>query len=92
MKKILVILGISLLSCKEDFTHFCENKTLSIINKKKLTCNDSNKDCYFKLYLFDGKDSIWYNTNKETFNSYEINDTLPTLILTKTKKKYEIKQ
>jgi hypothetical protein len=39
------------------------------------------------MYLYDGTKAYWCDTDEKTFKSYEINDTLPTLVIIKTYEK-----
>jgi len=38
------------------------------------------------MYLYNGIEANWYSTNEMTYNAYNINDTLPTIVLTIIKK------
>ena len=42
--------------------------------------------CYFKMYLYNGTIANWYSTDEKTYDAYNINDTLPTIVLTIVKK------
>jgi len=59
-------------------------KVLRILNKEKYPCGRGGGYCSFMFYLYDGKKAYWCDTDRDTWNKYNINDTLPTLVITKT--------
>lgn len=85
MKNLLILLLIVFtFSCNNDNVEYsCTKGTIRILNKKSYPCARGGGDCYFNFYLYDGKEAYWCSTNGSTFNSYQINDTLPTLVITK---------
>lgn len=86
MKKLITILTITLLmsSCSEDMEYSCVKGTIRILNKQKYPCARGGNDCSFYFYLYDGSKAYHCSTDRDTYNSYYINDTLPTLVITKT--------
>ena len=86
MKKLLVLLTILLtLSCNDDgVSYSCTKSTIRILNKET---TGGRGGPYFRMYLYDGVKAYWCQTGEETFNSYQINDTLTTLVITKTYEK-----
>jgi hypothetical protein len=86
LTKILFLLFVVLSSCSIDDTvdYNCTQGTIRILNKEKWPCTRGGGDCSFKFYLYDGKKAYWCDTDKNTWRNYNINDTLPTLVITKT--------
>ena len=81
MKKILIlILIIGLFSCTEvQYTYYTATKTsVRILNKKIF-----KKEYYIQIYVDES--AIWYEVNKNVFDSYKINDVYETLVLTNFK-------
>lgn len=86
MKNLLILLTILLtLSCNDDgVSYSCTKGTIRVLDKTLYI--PGRGAAYYKFYLYDGAEAYWCYTNVSTFNSYQINDTLPTLVITK---KYE---
>jgi hypothetical protein len=84
MKTILTFLTIILLtSCGNfDEKRFCSKGTITVLNKQKSACARGGGWCDFNMYLYNGTEANWYSTNEATYNAYNINDTLPTIVLT----------
>lgn len=84
MKTILTFLTIILLtSCGSfDEKYSCSKGTITVLNKDKSACARGGGWCSFKMYLYNGTEANWYSTDERTYNSYNINDTLPTIVLT----------
>lgn len=84
MKTILTFLTIILLtSCGSfDEKYSCAKGTITVLNKEKYACARGGGWCVFKMYLYNGTKADWYRTDEITYNSYNINDTLPTIVLT----------
>ena len=84
MKTILTILTIILLtSCGNyDEKRFCSKGTITVLNKQKSACTRGAGWCYFEMYLYNGTEANWYSTDEKTYDAYNINDTLPTIVLT----------
>ena len=84
MKTILTFLTIILLtSCGSfDEKYSCTKGTITVLNKERQSCARGGGWCYFKMYLYNGTEANWYSTDEITYNSYNINDTLPTIVLT----------
>lgn len=83
--KILILLLIVLSGCDESNSQYsCTQGTIRILNKEKYPCARGGGDCSFKFYLYDGKNAYWCNTDRTTWDNYDVNDTLPTLVITKT--------
>ena len=84
MKTILTFLTIILLtSCGSfDEKYSCSKGTITVLNKDKSACARGGGWCSFKMYLYNGTEANWYSTYERTYNSYNINDTLPTIVLT----------
>ena len=86
MKRLLILLTILLtLSCNDDrVSYSCTKGTIRVLNKNGEFYRDR---FYAKMYLYDGTKAYWCDTDERTFKSYEINDTLPTLVIIKTYEK-----
>jgi len=85
LTKILFLLFIVLSSCSTDNIDYnCTQGTIRILNKEKYPCARGGGDCRFMFYLYDGKKAYWCDADRDTWNKYNINDTLPTLVITKT--------
>ena len=84
MKTILTFLTIILLtSCGSfDEKYSCSKGTITVLNKERQSCARGGGWCSFKMYLYNGTEANWYSTDERTYNSYNINDTLPTIVLT----------
>ena len=84
MKTILTFLTIILLtSCGSfDEKYSCTKGTITVLNKERQSCARGGGWCTFKMYLYNGTEANWYSTDEITYNSYNINDTLPTIVLT----------
>lgn len=87
MKNLLILLTILLtLSCNNDRVRYnCTKGTIRVLNKKVYIVFKA-KDIY-QMYLYDGTQAYWCETDEDTYKSYKINDTLPTLVITKTYEK-----
>lgn len=87
MKNLLFLLLITALfsSCDNNpVSYYCIQGTIRILNKEKSPCSRGGGDCNFRLYLYDGKKAYWCNTDKDTWDKYNIQDTLHTLVITET--------
>ena len=84
MKTILTFLTTILLtSCGSfDEKYSCTKGTITVLNKERQSCARGGGWCTFKMYLYNGTEANWYSTDEITYNSYNINDTLPTIVLT----------
>lgn len=84
MKRLLILLlSISLTSCGDyTETRYCEKGTIRVLAKEKYPCVRGGGYCVWNMYLYNGEEAQWYSTNQVTYNSYNVNDTLPTIILT----------
>ena len=84
MKTLLTILFVTILtSCGDyDTKYSCSKGTITVLNKDKSSCTRGGGWCYFNMYLYNGTKADWYSTNEATYNAYNINDTLPTIVLT----------
>lgn len=85
-KFLFLLLLITIIGCSNDNVEYsCIKNTIRILNKTKQPCGRGAGDCYHHaFYLYDGTKSYWCSTDRDTYNSYNINDTLPTLAITKT--------
>ncbi len=89
MKTLFKILFVTLLftSCGGyDEKHFCSKGTITVLNKQKSACARGGGWCAFNMYLYNGTEANWYSTDEKTYDAYNINDTLPTIVLTIVKK------
>ena len=86
LSKILAICLIVLSGCSDsDTTNYsCTKGTIKILDKKRYSCARGGGWCSFKFYLYDGNSAYWCSTDGKTYDTYNINDTLPTLVITKT--------
>jgi hypothetical protein len=87
MKELILYISLLLLivSCNNGpVSYSCTQGTIRILNKEKSPCARGGGDCVFKFYLYDGTKAYWCDTDRDTWNKYNIQDTLPTLIITKT--------
>lgn len=83
MKTKILILIILLISCNSNNVEYsCTKGTIRILNKKRETYHRASD--VIKFYLYDGSKAYWCDTNEDTYNFYNIGDTLPTLVITKT--------
>jgi uncharacterized protein YjbK len=85
MKKFIILLSlISLTSCVDLLReeNNCYTGTLLILDKNSYSTKASTN---YELYVYDGREAKWYDTTKKDYDSYEKNDTLPTLVLRTTK-------
>lgn len=81
------LIAILLTSCGSyDNKYSCSKGTITVLNKQKIACTRGGGWCYFKMYLYNGTEANWYSTNEMTYDAYNINDTLPTIVLTIIKK------
>ena len=81
------LLTILLTSCGNfDEKYICSKGTITVLNKDQSACARGGGWCHFKMYLYNGTEANWYSTDEITYNSYNINDTLPTIVLTIIKK------
>lgn len=87
MKNLLILLTILLtLSCNDDgVSYSCTKGTIRVLNKNSY--QPTRGAIQYSMYLYDGDRAYWCTTNFTTYNSYQINDTLPTLVITKTYEK-----
>lgn len=77
------LLAILLTSCGSyDTKYSCSKGTITILDKQKSACARGGGWCYFKMYLYNGTIANWYSTDEKTYDAYNINDTLPTIVLT----------
>ena len=86
MKKILFILILLIfIGCSENDNakYYCTQGTIRILNKDRQPCSRGGGYCAYNFYLFDGNSAYWSSTNRETWEKYDINDTLPTIVITK---------
>jgi hypothetical protein len=83
----IAIIFALLTSCGSyDEKYSCSKGTITVLNKDKSACARGGGWCGFKMYLYNGTKADWYSTNEATYNAYNINDTLPTIVLTIVKK------
>ena len=83
----ILILVILFTSCGiYDNSYSCSKGTITILNKQKYACARGGGWCSFNMYLYNGTEAEWYSTDEKTYDAYNINDTLPTIILTIVKK------
>ena len=89
MKTLFTILSITLLltSCGDyDEKYSCSKGTITVLNKQKYACIRGGGWCSFNMYLYNGTEANSYSTDEKTYDAYNINDTLPTIVLTIVKK------
>lgn len=85
MKKILtlIVLLFVFVSCTSDKDYeqrnYCKNSTIVVLKKDFFGGGRTSR--VYKLYVFNGSEALWYETNEETYSKYKVNDTLPTLVL-----------
>ena len=87
MKELILYISLLLLivSCNNDpVSYSCTQGTIRILNKVTVPCTRGGGDCGFRFYLYDGTKAYWCDTDKDTWKRYNIQDTLPTLVITKT--------
>lgn len=81
MKNILMILILCLLvSCgsKDNTeTESAQEESIEILNKMEFRAS-------YNLQVFDGTDALWYSTNSNTYDKYNIGDKINTIVLKKT--------
>lgn len=77
--KLLIV--ITLTGCSCNWGGKAERGTVIILNKKQgLTYRWNIR--YYSMYIYNGENSKWYNTDQSTYNMYNIGDTINTLIFT----------
>ena len=77
-----------LTSCDSfDEKYSCSKGTIIVLNKERIACARGGGWCYFKMYLYNGTKAEWYSTDENTYDTYNIKDTLPTIVLTIIKTK-----
>ncbi len=85
LSKFIILLLIVLSGCDEGNVNYsCVEGNIRILNKESTPCARGSGDCEFKFYLYDGRSAYWCSTDKSTWNKYNVNDTLPTMVITKT--------
>lgn len=82
MKTLLLTLLVitTFISC--DYGGKAERGTVIILNKREGLTYRWNTP-YYDMYIYNGTDSKWYNTDIKTYNMYNVGDTINTLIFTK---------
>ncbi len=91
MKTILTITIVILLSScgRSDVDYSCGQGTIKVLSKQKTACARGGGYCGFDMYLYNGTFAEWYRTDEKTYDLYQVNDTLPTIVLTVTKYIYK---
>ena len=88
MKRTLTLLiaSVFIIGCGNNnpVIYDCTKGTIKILNKERSACARGGGWCHHSFYLFDGKEAYTCRTDEATWNSYNVNDTLPTLVITKT--------
>ena len=84
MKILFTIIVILLLTSCSDFDkkYSCTKGTITVLNKRKSAYPRDGAWLRFDMYLYNGTFAEWYSADEKTYNTYNINDTLPTIILT----------
>ena len=85
MKKILITaLMLTLLSCDNisKETNYADHSTLNVLNKREFHGRHSS---VYQLYIYDGVEAKWYDTDYDTYSKFNIKDTLTTIVLKTTK-------
>ena len=85
MKTLFTIfITLLLTSCGNYYNteYSCSKGTITVLNKQKYACARGVGWCGFNMYLYNGIEAAWYSTNETTYNAYNINDTLSTIVLT----------
>lgn len=83
MKKILLILSlITVLTSCSEWGGSVEHNTITILKKSQGTETDEYNTPYYYIYIFNGDNSKWYSTNQNTYNMYNVGDTINTLVFT----------
>jgi hypothetical protein len=85
MKTLFKILLLStlLVSCGDyQETRSCTKGKITVLNKQRYACARGGGWCSFSMYLYNGTEANWYSTDEKTYDAYNINDTLPTIVLT----------
>lgn len=82
MKKLILAISVAILlnSCGQydRETNECFTNTIRILDKRS---QGTKVGKYYELYVYNGVEAKWYDTDSKTFNMYQKNDTLPTLVL-----------
>jgi len=95
MKKLInIVLATILLVGCTDYSekHWCAKGVIRVLNKQKTPCARGGGWCSFQMYLYNGVEAKWYDTNQETYEAYNVNDTLPTIVLTIVKHETPIRK
>lgn len=66
-------------SCSNNY--YCSNNTIRVLNKREFSVPRAGTT--YQYYLYDGKEAYWCRTDKNSYDSYNIGDTLPTLVIIK---------
>lgn len=92
MKYILTfIIVATLISCGSNYdeTNYITDKPAIVLNKTTdVYIGKGVNTKTYKLYVFDGYTSEWYETNINTYNKYNAGDTLKNVTLTTIRTEY----
>ena len=72
---------ITLTGCSFSWGGKAKRGTVIILNKEQGVTYRWNTP-YYSMYIYNGENSKWYNTDQSTYNMYNIGDTINTLIFT----------
>jgi hypothetical protein len=94
MKKLIILILITLFIACSDYT---ETSTLTHVNAMVLNrrtyyvshVRGTGGTTYYQVYLFNGVESKWYDTDEEVYRKLRPRDTVTSYVLTiiKTKNK-----
>lgn len=84
MKTLFTILFLTLLtSCGSyDEDYSCSKGTITVLNKQRYATPKGGGWYAHKMYLYNGTVAYWYQTDAKTYDAYNINDTISTIVLT----------
>lgn len=66
-------------------SHFMTTKQIVLLDKTSYPCARGGGDCTFKFYVYDGTSAYWCDTDKETYMSRNVGDTVMSLFVIKTR-------
>ncbi len=85
MKRLILLISLLLGACSE----YDEDSTLTHVNAMVLNrrtysvaSRGAYPQTYYQVYLFDGVDSRWYETDEETYRKLRPRDTIASYVLT----------
>ena len=81
MKKLLLLLSTVLLFSCENYNkqNICYKMNVVLLNKD--ITHDAGGGTFYHFYIYNGTESNWFDTNENTYNSYQQGDTLSSIFI-----------